>query len=580
VPGASLRAFAAIAVHGNTTVWTQRDPETLLELRVVDGSPATITSTHHFPRKEITAIACDPSGRVWVGFLSGGIATFHAGRWTELDAEAGLTSGRMGSLTVDGAGYVWAAGASGLSRVGDGRVATMTAANGLPCGVLRDTIRDSNGNLWVASACGLLSISRKDVDAWWADPTIRVAVRTLDHLDGFPSRSTYAPANQRSARTSDGRLWFVLDGPGVGIIDPAHIRDRQVEVPVRIERLSADGVARREPALPPHTRDVRIEYTALAYTAPQRVRFRYRLEGFDTGWHDVVNIRQATYTNLPPGEYRFEVAAAVGDGAWSATPATFAFVVLPAFYQTTWFALVMTILVGAIAWAVYTARMRSRVRQMNRLFEERLAERTRIAQELHDTLIQDLTAVGLRAELVDDQLPSDPVPAKQTLASLRQDLGRTIARGRAAMATLRFEPSPSEPLGDALRRAVDELGTKVAVQPSVVVTVSGNERPISPSIHEELYRIGREAIVNALQHADATNVIVELTFAPTSVRLRVKDDGKGFDEVTIEARRPGHFGLQGIRERAARIGAVVQISTSPGAGTEVIVIVPPATHGA
>jgi signal transduction histidine kinase len=210
---------------------------------------------------------------------------------------------------------------------------------------------------------------------------------------------------------------------------------------------------------------------------------------------------------------------------------------------------------------------------MNRLFEERLDERTRIAQELHDTLIQDLTAVSLSAELIDDQLPSEPIPAKETLAGLRREVARIMANGRAAMATLRFVTVSNERLVDALSRAVSEVRGGDDPQPRVEFIVEGTEYPLRYDLRDELYRIGREALSNAMRHSSAHHVVVELLYEPTGIRLRVADDGQGMDEAVIANGRPGHFGLRGMHERARRLNAKFDVVSRRGAGTEVSITV-------
>ena len=278
-----------------------------------------------------------------------------------------------------------------------------------------------------------------------------------------------------------------------------------------VEDVVGDGTTfNPSTSLPALTRNIQIDYTALLYTIPERIHFRYRLDGFDTEWHEVKLVRQATYTNLPPRSYRFQVMAANNDGVWNTTPATLSFSIRPAFYQTRWFAFACVLGAIGCAWCAYRGRLRYRLRQMNRLFEERLDERTRIAQELHDTLIQDLTAVSLSAELIDDQLPSEPIPAKETLADLRREVARIIANGRAAMATLRFVTVSNERLVDALSRAVSEVRGGDDPQPRVEFIVEGTEYPCGDDVRDELYRIGREALSNAMRHSGAHHVVVEL----------------------------------------------------------------------
>jgi len=571
VQGAAIDRYAHLAVPAADTVWVQQGRDAVVELRVHDRQASKVAA-RTFPGRTIAALTADDNTDLWVGFYEGGIAQWHAGQWREWDARA--FPGRTIALRPEH-GAVWLGSSNALWRIEGGRTAKMTAANGLPCGVLRDEIRDQDDNLWVASECGLLRISRDEIDRWWINPSAAVHPRVFDLLDGFPARSVSAGASQRSARTTDGRLWFVLDGPGLAVVDTHRLRDNSVPPPVVIEGLSADDVLQpgARPAVPPQSRNVTIQYTALSYTLPERVRFRYRLDGFDDQWHEATNVRQVSYTNLRPRAYRFQVMAANNDGLWNPIPATLQFSIRPAWYQTTMFGIALMVTTAIGGWTLYRVRLHSQLRRAQRSFEDRLNERTRIAQQLHDTLIQDLTGVSLRAELADDQLPGEPLPAKRTLAMVRADLAKVIADGRAAMLTLRFSSPSPESLPEALAAAARDVPASDH-RPEVEVLTVGQALPLRQEARDELYRIGREAIANAIRHSHCRHIAVTLTYDLRELSLVVKDDGDGIDPGVIERGRPGHFGLSGMHERAARIEGVLEINSRRGLGTEVSVTVP------
>ena len=220
---ASPKALSAIVARGSDEVWLQIDSATVAQVRVDDRNVGHIVSRHGFPGQNLNALAVDRAGGVWASFAAGGVVRWFNDRWTAFGERDGSTFGPIRSLSADVGGAMWVAGANGLGRIEDGRIATMTRSNGLPCGVLRDMVRDINATLWVVSQCGLLSIDKREVQAWWSAPARTVRFRTFDSLDGFSARTSYPPVNQRSAATPDGRLWFVLDGPGIGILDPDRV---------------------------------------------------------------------------------------------------------------------------------------------------------------------------------------------------------------------------------------------------------------------------------------------------------------------------------------------------------------------
>jgi signal transduction histidine kinase len=305
---------------------------------------------------------------------------------------------------------------------------------------------------------------------------------------------------------------------------------------------------------------------------PQKVRFRYKLEGHDATWQEPGTRRQAFYSALRPRDYRFRVIASNNDGLWNETGATFTFSVAPAYYQTAWF---QGLSAGALllaGWGAYRARLFTVARRLRAQFETRAADRARIAEELHDTLIQDLAALSLQAEVADDQLPDEPHAAKHTLLSLRARMQRVVSDGRRGMMALHLGVAGSADLADALSRAAQEFRGPNA--PPFHVVVQGKPRPLHPLVGDEVYRIAREAIANAFRHAAARQIDVEVSFTSDDLRVRVHDDGRGVSEEVIEAGRPGHFGLPGMRKRAKQIGATLKVWSRVGEGTEVAVIVP------
>jgi signal transduction histidine kinase len=319
--------------------------------------------------------------------------------------------------------------------------------------------------------------------------------------------------------------------------------------------------------LPARIRDLQIDYTAFSLVAPEKVRFRYKLENHDREWQDVGTRRQAFYTDLPPGNYRFLVTASNNSGVWNETGASLDFSVDPAYYQTAWFRLSIVTAVIAFAALLYQLHLRRVARQ----YEVRLEERTRIAQDLHDTLLQGCLSASMQLSLAIDHLPED-LPIKKTLTHVQQVLAKATDEGRIAVRGLRVADPAALDLEQAFYRVRNEVATDQQIGFRVIV--EGRRRPLHPLIRDEVYRIGREAIVNAYRHAQARQIEVEIDYAPRNLRLSVRDDGRGIDPAPTPSGLDGHYGLAGMRERAERIGGCVSILSRATAGTEVDLSVP------
>jgi len=347
---------------------------------------------------------------------------------------------------------------------------------------------------------------------------------------------------------------------------------------VHVQTISADNSAirlRDSVHIPGGRQRIVFGFTGLSLASPERVLFRYRLDGFDHGWSEPVAAREAVYTNLSPGPYRFRVMASNPDGVWSANEATVGLQVDPLLWQTWWFRLAVLLACAIATVAVYRMRLHQMTRRLSDLFDERLAERTRIAQELHDTLLQGFISASMQVHVATDRLPAD-APVKPTLTRALQLMGQVIEEGRNAVRGLRSSHSATLDLEQALSRIHDEVlcreldGRAIGFR----IIVDGERRPLHPVLRDEVYRIGREALINAFRHAQAKSIDVELTYASSYLRLLVRDDGRGIDPHVVQSGREGHWGLSGMRERADRIGARLHVFSSATAGTEIELSVP------
>ena len=542
------------------------------------------------------ALAADPlQGGLWLGFLKGGIAYFVDGHLrATYSAADGLGDGRVTDLRVDPGGTVWAATEGGLSRLKSGRVATLTSKNGLPCDSVHSVMEDDDRSFWLNMACGLVRITRPELDAWVTavdknkDPKRAIQATVFDSLEGVRSAALsygYAP---HVAKSPDGKLWFAnLDG--VSIVDPLHLPFNKIPPPVHIEQITADhktydaafdgsGAAKGHLRLPPLVRDLEIDYTALSLVAPEKVLFRYKLEGWDRDWQDAGNRRQAFYTNLSPRKYLFRVIACNNSGVWNEAGTFLDFSVAPAYYQTVWFRSLCVAAVLGLLGTLYLLRLRQMAQQFNMRLEERVSERTRIARELHDTLLQSFQGLMFRLQAVRDMLPGrGPAEAIEALDIALERGDKAIAEGRDTVSDLR-----ESIVGDGdIAQALTALGEELALQsgnglvPCVRVLVEGKQRELNPILRDEIYRIAREALRNAFRHARAQKIEAEITYSDSEFLLHVRDDGGGIDpEVANQGARAGHWGLPGMRERAKSFGGKLEVWSEHGAGTEIELSVP------
>jgi ligand-binding sensor domain-containing protein/signal transduction histidine kinase len=540
--------------------------------RWVDGRITDFSNEPLLKGKSILSARADAQGRVWFGLNEGGVAVFDGSGFHLYLESDGLAGGPVNTVHIDDNGTVWIGTERGLSRFDGPRFVTWNMANGLPGERVMWILSDHDRRLWLGYSTGVACISRSELDRAAQDASHRVAYTFLDDGDGLkgnPDRGWQSPA----VRAGDGRLWFKTS-EGVAIIDPRELTRNVVTPPVRVERLVADGDltdASQPVRLRPLTRDIEIDYTALSLAEPRKVRFRYRLDGFDPDWRDVGTRRQAFYTNLQPRSYRFRVLACNNDGVWNESGATLDFDLLPAFYQTRSFPLLCIVALVIVAWGAYRLRVWQVTRQLRERFEERLKERTRIAQELHDSLIQDVMGISLQVELTDELLPAD-FPAKQSLARALSLCKSALAAGRRALNDLRSAPLTAADLVKSFSQLANDLtkesGTKIDV------IVEGRERPLKALAGNDVLQVGRQAITNAFQHANARRIHVLLSYGEQQLRIRVQDNGGGMSEEALSSRRPGHYGMAGMQERAERLGGSISITSRKGEGTEVNLWIP------
>jgi ligand-binding sensor domain-containing protein/signal transduction histidine kinase len=597
-------------------LWIGRQHGGLTRLREAEGSWVASTYTHAQGLAQDSVYAVYPSrdGAIWAATLSGGISRFKDGSFTTYTTAEGLLSNTVAAIAEGHDGVMWFATPNGLSALQQGRWRGYTVADGLPANDVSELFVGVKGFLWIGTANGLAllgsdgQILSRDIPFARGEPIFGIAqdrtgaiwIASADHVlrldrdalirgdtgpltarefgmaDGL--RSAETARRQRSlAVDGAGNVWISTSG-GLSIADPARLTVAAAPAIIHIEAMSADGTPLNLAAagavrVPAQRQRVTFGFTGLSLAVPERVRYRYRLDNFDRDWSDPVTSREAVYTNLNPGEYYFRVMASNSDGMWNGKEAGIAFRIDPVFWQTVWFRLAV---VGAVALgvlALYRIRVHQVSRQLSVRFEERLAERTRIAQELHDTLLQGFLSASMQLHVATDQLPPES-PARAALGRVSALMAQVIEEGRNAVRGLRSPTSRAHDLAEAFSGIHDELGAGSNAEYRVII--EGQARPLNPIIRDEVYRIGREALVNAFRHSRASSIELELEYAAKQVRLLVRDNGVGIEPQVLTSGTDGHWGLSGMRERADRIGARLKVFSRIAAGTEVELTIPSA----
>ena len=530
------------------------------------------------------SMLADPvKGGLWLGYFHGGLVYFKDGQVrARYAAGDGLGEGRVNQLRLGSRGSLWAATAGGLSRIKDGKVATLTSKNGLPCDAVHWSIEDDDQTVWLYTACGLVRIPRSELDSWVSDPMRMIQSTVLDSADGVRNAASPSVYSPPIAKSEDGRFRFATYN-GVSVIDPRHLPVNKLPPPVHVEEIVADDKTYDAASpgtqglrLPPRVHNLEIHYTALSLVAPEKVRFRIKLEGQDPEWRELAD-RHENYTNLGPGHYRFRVKACNNSGVWNEEGAALQFVIPPAWYQTNWFRAACVAAFLAMIWGIYELRVRQLAAQFNMRLEERVAERTRVARDLHDTLLQSFQALLPSLQAGINMLAARPADARKVLEDTADHASQAIAEGRDAVQGLRMSTVEKNDLAVAIRTIGEELASAASSEPSpnFNVVVEGASRNLHPILRDEVYRLATEALRNAFRHAAAQNIEVEIRYDDKYFRLRVRDDGKGIPSNVLSGDGPeGHYGLPGMRERAKLVGGKLAIWTELDGGTEIELNIP------
>ncbi|MBV9679135.1 MAG: hypothetical protein JO185_22560 [Acidobacteriaceae bacterium] len=566
------------------------------------------TEANGLAENAVTSVLHAADASVWAGTANSGVSRLQQNRFTTFTSKSGLASNSIRAMAQTQDGTLWFATTDGLSAEHQDIWRTYNASDGLPPGGVNCLSADGEGVLWIGAAYGLaffrggqihavqwpsapseqileLAAGRSD-SLWIATPTNIFEVKRTAALNGrigpgdarefggTDGLLTGSVLKRSSSVASDslGRIWFSTSR-GLSVVDPTRLSAQFVPALPHVQAISADGAELKLSSrvqIPALCKRVVFDFIGLSLTAPQRVQYQYRLDNFDADWSKPVVIRQAVYTNLPPGSYRFCVRASNLAGIWSSEEDSVLVQVEPASWQTWWFQMAAVLVIGLCFAVAYHHRLRTVKQALNLRFQERLSERTRIAQELHDTLLQGFLSASMQLHVAGNRL-EDNSPAKAPLQRATELMRKAGDEGRAALRQLRSEEDTAS-LEDAFSAIPHE--SMMGDNTSFRLRVEGHTRPLRPVLRDDIYRISREAIVNAIRHSGANNIEVELCYYPHQLRVTVQDDGRGIDPQVIRSGRDGHWGIRGMRERAERIKAKLSLLSSPGGGTEVILRVP------
>jgi ligand-binding sensor domain-containing protein/two-component sensor histidine kinase len=584
--GLTSNAIYSLAEDAAGALWVGTDAG-LNRLRAgrLDG---TWTTRNGLPANHVRALFSDRDGTMWIA-TDAGPAVFRDGAvhkvadrrrgasdailafgddrnhqlYAAPDNESPLLN-NADALYRDRQGLLWVGTlGQGLRLIDGERTSTFSVLDGLFDDVIYGIIEDDQGRLWMSCSKGIFSVNRADLLKFAAGEIKSFVSTPYSPLDALRTVECQPGVQPAIARTEEGHLWFSTIR-GVLVIDPNHFERRLVPPTVTVEDVIVNGERRRAGdlgTLPAGLNNLEFNYTGASFIAPARISFRHTLEGLDSGWVEAGPRREAFYTNLPPGQFRFRVAACTPDGACNESASAVQFAVAPSLYQRTWFFPLCAACLALAGVGIYQLR----IRRLREQFDLILAERGRIARELHDTLIQGFSGITMAMQALLSRLPMSS--DRETLQDIVTDAGNAMREARRSLMGLR-RPDAASGLASAVAQTARHLTEANSVR--LKLELGDCQCDLPADVEDHLVRIAQEAVLNAVKHSGARTLKVTLASTPRSLQLSVNDDGAGFDRKGVVP--AGHYGLIGMRERAAQIGARLHIVSAPGRGTTVSVV--------
>ncbi len=613
VTSAGLGQDVVYSISGtNNDLWLGRQRGGLTHLTFTPGGSTakTYTQTDGLAQNGVYAVYQSRDGTVWAGTLSGGVSALKNDHFTSYTTADGMSSNTIAAITEDSNGTMWFATPSGVDSLREGRWSALRKDQGLPSDSVNCLLFGSSDVLWVGTSAGLAYIRSgkvknasglatdlgeqilgiaEDGKGWlWISTSSHVLrLQGQKVLDGSLKKSEVREYGledgligvegvkrfQSVFADRNGKIWFSMNR-GLSVVDPTRASSVSPPALVHINSVTVDGnpvsMSGSLRLNGPHRRII-FDYSALSLSIPEHVQYKYKLDGVDESWSNPVTTREVTYNNLNSGPYRFRLIATNSEGVWNSSEVDLPMEITPQFWQTIWFRIVAGALGSLAVFLIYRLRIRTVAARMNMRFEERLAERTRIAQELHDTLLQGFLSASMQLHVADDRLPDDS-EAKPLVKRALHLMTRVIDEGRNTVRGLRSSDVFDQNLEQAFSRLQQELSPTSDTEFRVIV--EGTPRQLGPAVRDDIYHIGREALANCFRHSRATEIVVEIEYSVNFFRVMVRDNGIGITADVLREGREGHWGLSGMRERAERIGARLRVLSRADAGTEMELSVP------
>jgi len=561
---------------------------------------------------KVSDCATDQTGKLWLASTGQGLYGLEDGRWKQLREGPGISNfspltllptperrlliatedrtlvdlnppsqartvvkqtsglGRLHTLYATKTGVLIGA-ESGLARLTNGVVTALDDKLYPQIRSIGGIAQTPTGQTWMSVAAGIVGVPTAAIDRAFNAPGAKIGGLALDFRDGLEGRQS-RDANHAVVRGGDGRLWFATV-TGTVWIDPDHLPMNRVSPPTTLSAVKAGGIIYRDPlalSLPAGTSNVEIDFAAPSLSIPERVQVRYQMVGDGRGWVDPGSRRQAFYTNLKPGNYTFKVMAANDDGVWAPNGSKLDFKIPPTFLQSLFFKAIVALVVFLLLWCGYLVRFNHVTAQMRAKLEDRLAERERIARDLHDTLLQGFQGLILRFQSVANEIPQGQ-PVRTLIDQALDSADGALKEGRDSVRHLRA--THSQNIAEVFAETAAKLQDDHPIR--FDMAIEGAPLRLHPVVHEELCQIGNEALINAFRHSKAATIELTLSYRPSGLFCCVSDDGIGIDAAIVEmGGRQGHFGLVGMRERAEQIQTELQVLSRPGGGTEIQIVAP------
>lgn len=542
-----------------------------------DGSSWDRMEFPGLPKTSPWTMLSDTHGRLWLGYGNDSIVVRDKGSFRTMRFTEGPWSNTL--TFYESRDTVWAAGSSGLVFLNGDKFVRVRS---LEANLLQGTsgiLQDGGGNLWLNAGAGVLRLSSKEVALVLQDPTHLAKIDVFDENDGLVGQPTQFKRGPSAMSDAHGTLWFSMGGDVVSL-DPSKLAEGRTSPKVLIESVLINGSpALRAPGRPgavlytdtTHLHDLEINFIGINLSAPERVYYRYKLVPEDRDWQEAGKRRQAFYTRLSPGSYQFQVSASNGED-WSDLAVPLRIEVRPAFYQTWWFKALVLALTLFVSWLMLRARVRFVAEQVHARLSERVAERERVARELHDTLLQGFQGLMMRFHLATQSIPEGQ-PARAEMEGALDSADSLLVESRDRIRDLRYEAIEAVSLSDALTALGDDFA--VPHNWKLDVLTRGTAVALNPITYQDIYAISKEGLVNAFRHSKASLIRVEVSFEPHRLRIEITDNGVGIDpEVLNDRKRSDHWGLAGMQERADNLGADLKLSALPQGGTYVRLVIP------